>query len=450
MGKPACCWNFYYHLATFDSTLASKSFIRSQHENTLIVQFIFSRFVKIFITGQNNHCTGRTTSFCPTGVHEVYQVFLDSRQYRLGIFVTKNFFFKTGNGDFWHNFDNTKETIFDMESKLNEQALKEYSSAYANKILAEIFNDRDHITGEDILKLSKVKQVNLFVIFQLMRQWRIEAKKLESTFFDFSSKGVKKALKDFMNTLSRHIRVSHEAILPLVEKSVADSILLFLSPYNFYCNFIGNWGESRVRTKDLKELSKYIKINNKLLVSFIERLEQDKAKDIFSDDALRILNEVFEATSHTPEDIDPYVSDFSDDLPLDVNTIYGNQSPPLKPDQKVRTPTRKQNGETPILNDQLAQDSSRPTLADIHKQGKIESIKTYLSINQKFMFVNQLFDGNMDDFNKVVDFLDNCPNQAEAMDFINNNYLKKSNWKKDSAEVKEFIEVVAKKYGIVE
>ncbi len=334
-----------------------------------------------------------------------------------------------------------------MESKLNEEALKEYSNAYANKILAEVFSDRDHITGEDILRLSKVKQVNLFVIFQLMRQWRMEVKKLESPFFDFRSKGVKKALKEFMNTLSRHIQVSNEAILPLVEKSVADSILLFLSPYNFYCNFIGNWGESRVRTKDLKELSKYIKINNKLLGSFIKRLEQEGAKDIFSDDALRILNEVFEVTTHTPEDIDPYVSDFSKDLLLDVNKIYGNQSVALKPNDKVISPARKQNGESPILNDQLAQDSSRPTLADIHKKRKIESIKTYLSINQKFMFVNQLFDGNMDDFNKVVDFLDNCPNQAEAMDFINNNYLKKSNWKKDSAEVKEFIEVVAKKYG---
>jgi hypothetical protein len=63
------------------------------------------------------------------------------------------------------------------------------------------------------------------------------------------------------------------------------------------------------------------------------------------------------------------------------------------------------------------------------------------------MFINQLFDGNTDDFNQVIDFLDSCQSQAEAMDFINSNYLKKSNWVKDSIEVKEFIEVIAKKYA---
>ena len=63
------------------------------------------------------------------------------------------------------------------------------------------------------------------------------------------------------------------------------------------------------------------------------------------------------------------------------------------------------------------------------------------------MFINQLFDGSVDDFNTVVDFLDNCDSQVEAMNFINNNYLKKNNWNKDLNEVKEFIEVVAKKYA---
>jgi len=334
-----------------------------------------------------------------------------------------------------------------MESKLNEEALREYSQSYAKKILAGAFKDKDYVTGEDILNLSRVKQVNLFVIFQLMRQWRTEMKKLESPYFDYKAKKVKKSLKEFMNKISRHIQVQNKDMEPLVEKSVADSILLFLSPYDFYCNFIGNWGESRIRIKDLKELLKYIKINNNLLKSFITRLEKDEVRNIFSDDALRILDEVFEATSQTPEDIDSYVADFSKDLPLDVNNIYENPAESAKPTKKVMKPARKNDGESPILNDQLGQNSSRPTLAEIHKQRKIDSIKAHLSINQKFMFVNQLFDGNMDDFNKVVDFLDNCPNQVEAMDFINNNYLKKSSWKKDSAEVKEFIEVVAKKYG---
>lgn len=331
-----------------------------------------------------------------------------------------------------------------MESKLNEEALIDYCKAYSEKVLGDFFEKNDRASGEDILALPGVRQVNLFAIFHLMRKWEGEVSRLESPYFDFKNKEVKRALREFANVLSRHISLSRDLLSTLLELAIHDTLQLFLSPYDFYCNYISNWEYSRIKTKDLKSLSKYVKINQNLIISYVERLEKEDNKEFMKEDALKILNEVFEKTNQSPEDIDPFISQFSSIVSLDVNAIYGEEIKEAVRSEKEKPKKTEEKSKT--LNDQLSKEGVK-TIADIHEKKALESIKSNLTINQKFMFVNQLFNGNMDDFNQVVNFLDNCRNQAEAMEFINNNYLKKNSWNKDSTEVREFIEVIAKKYA---
>jgi len=333
-----------------------------------------------------------------------------------------------------------------MESKLNEGALREYSKSYAAKITKNFFDNNENADGKSILNLSSVKQVNLFIIYQLLKRWSAEINKMKSPYFNYKDKEVKNALKEYANTLSRHILVSKEDLTPVLELAVEDTLQLILSPYDFYCSHISNWGTTKIKIKDIKTLSKYVKINHNLIISFVSKLEKGEGKEILVEDALQTLNDVFGETNQTPEEIDPFIAEFSSVLTLDISSIYGeksgikNSSDPVKPVLKNEEPV-------PTLNDQLSKNEKSSTLAAIHATKRIESIKSNLTINQKFMFINQLFNGNTDDFNQVIDFLDNCPSQAEAMDFINSNYLKKSNWEKDSTEVMEFIEVIAKKYA---
>jgi hypothetical protein len=335
-----------------------------------------------------------------------------------------------------------------MESKLNIEALREYSKTYSEKVLDKFYSKNDVATGDDILQLSNVKQVNLFVIYHLLKNWQKEVNQLKSPYFDFKNKEVKKALKEFANTLSRHIAVSRDNLSQLFEAGVYETLLLTLSPYDFYCNYISDWERDRIATKDLRTFSRYVKINHDLLESFVSELEKTDEKDLDKENALRILNKVFSDTDQIPDDIDPLVSDFSSIASLDVNVIYGEKEREAesKPAPSIKKELEDKESK-PIINDQMPSKDDQTILADLHKSKKIESIKTHLTINQKFMFVNQLFDGSVDDFNQVVDFLDNCQNQAEAMDFINSNYLKKGSWNKDSNEVKEFIEVIATKYA---
>ena len=62
------------------------------------------------------------------------------------------------------------------------------------------------------------------------------------------------------------------------------------------------------------------------------------------------------------------------------------------------------------------------------------------------MFINDLFNESQEDFSKVLDFLETCESKEVAISFINNNYLKHNIWKANSPQVKEFMELLEKKF----
>ena len=98
------------------------------------------------------------------------------------------------------------------------------------------------------------------------------------------------------------------------------------------------------------------------------------------------------------------------------------------------------------LNDSFVSSSYKTvadTLKSSHNPG---TLKSMLSINQKFMFINDLFNDNQDDFNKVMDFLESCENKDAAISFINNSYLKHNIWNGNSPQVKEFLSLLDKKF----
>ena len=63
------------------------------------------------------------------------------------------------------------------------------------------------------------------------------------------------------------------------------------------------------------------------------------------------------------------------------------------------------------------------------------------------MFINDLFNDNQEDFNKVLDFLEGCETKEVAVSFINNNYLKHNIWNANAPQVKEFLRLLDKKFS---
>ena len=94
-----------------------------------------------------------------------------------------------------------------MESVINHEYINSYAEAYANRIVDRYFSENSIIDGENILTLTEIQQINLFIIKNIMVKWQAEAKKIRSPFFNYSSPEVQNALQDFMNVLSRNINI---------------------------------------------------------------------------------------------------------------------------------------------------------------------------------------------------------------------------------------------------
>ncbi len=329
-----------------------------------------------------------------------------------------------------------------MEGKINFSFIEDYSRSYSARVIDDFFERKTQITGNEILELCSPHQINLFILKEIFYRWKAETSRLKSPWFDYGDEEVKHALSKFMNVLSRHISIGKEELRPLLEGAVTEAVLLIFSPYEFYLKEFSRPGFNRLTRENLYELRKYIKVNAGLLNRFIDKFESDGIEAVFNDDAIRMFNEICEQTRETPEDFGPYVEEFSRILPLSVENIYkgpetsGEQSlydqlGPAEQKTLLDELNEETGGEKTLLADQLSADVSK-------------GIKSHITINQRFMFVNELFSGNVDEFEIALNTIENCQNQQEAIDFIRTNYIDNHIWEDESEIVSEFMDLITR------
>jgi hypothetical protein len=153
----------------------------------------------------------------------------------------------------------------------------------------------------------------------------------------------------------------------------------------------------------------------------------------------------------TPEDFDRYLQKLSKVAALDLNEIYSHRDEAEKelPNDTVGEETNNLNesfnSKKKTLLDTLGNDK-KEALIDLHIKKPVDGIRKSITINQRFMFEKDLFNGDKNEFDMVVNYLDNCSTHQEAMDFINENYKKKKNWDSEKTEVIEFYSVINKRF----
>lgn len=363
-----------------------------------------------------------------------------------------------------------------MENNLNKSGIDAYCDRFCEKLVSQHFDSNDVITGKEILELQEIRQINLFVIKYLLSEWTRETARIRSPYFNYEVPEVKTALKDFMNILSRHIAVEREHFMPLLRQATHDTLLLIFSPYDYYMHLIHNPNKHKISLKELKRMSKYVKINSNLLQGLIDKIEEQGEQKISEEQAGKLLNEVFQNTKESPADVGEYITLFSKIEPLTEAMVYGEPAP-AAPENEPEMPWVKkedalEDDEADLEEEDLEEEDDqeevqreeasvpatdealqtlndkhsgeqKQTLADIHRSRKIESIRKHIGINQRFMFINVLFDGNEDVFNDTIDHLDTCKDRDMAMVFLAGEY---PDWDQESEEVLEFFELVEKRF----
>lgn len=331
-----------------------------------------------------------------------------------------------------------------MDEKINLKAIEQYSDEFADKMLAGYFESRDSISGRDILQFSEIKQINLFIIYELFRTWKEESRKNRSPYFDYDALEVKEALGSLMNTLSNHILIKRDDFSPLLRQATYNTLLLVVDPYDFFADMIEE-GHNELIPVNFKDHLRYVKINKAPLQRLVERLEERNVSSISGNEAFALLDTILEEVNFTPEEIDDYLTVFSKTVPVTVQHFYEAQFTPEKEDTSQAIQNDQENNYQwqpvkSVVNDGLTPDP-RPTVADNFK--RINSIRESLTINQKFMFTKALFHGDFELFSKAVEELDMQDHIQGALRYIERNY---EEWDRESEEVLEFMELLEKRF----
>jgi hypothetical protein len=323
-----------------------------------------------------------------------------------------------------------------MDEKINPQAIEQYSTEYASLLANRFFEKKGKITGPEVLALCEVKQVNLFVIRELMHVWMNEVEKLRSPYFDYQAQEVKDVLTQFQNVLSNHISIAKADFLPLLQLAVAKTIRLILTPYDFYSDTLDRYGKGYLKKEVLVREVKYIKINKAPLERLVKILAERKLDLVTGNEAFGMLDYILEEVNFAPEDVDGHLSQFSLLLPVRIEKLYEQKS-------LLKTEEPKKPEQTKIFPDNISKEP-KITLAENLAKQKSFHLKDSLTINQKFMFTKILFKGDFEIFSEAVDKIDSLETLNHALAYIGENYPE---WDRESEEYEEFVEVLEKRFS---
>jgi hypothetical protein len=102
--------------------------------------------------------------------------------------------------------------------------------------------------------------------------------------------------------------------------------------------------------------------------------------------------------------------------------------------------------ETATLNDRLA-GKPAPTLADNQMDRKIESLKDSISINQRFGFINELFNGENLQYYNVIKTLDEFKDADSAKDYVLKDLSSRYDWSKKEEHVNKLLRLIERKFA---
>jgi hypothetical protein len=337
------------------------------------------------------------------------------------------------------------------ESSINYQYIQQYSREFASLVTSGYFVNKSSITGREILEITEIKQVNLLIISDLYSAWQSEIEKAKGPFFNYESREVQEALDNLRNVLSNNILIDKKIFESILAKAAEKTLLLTFSPYEFFISFINSIPGERIYLRDLKNERKYIKINFHLFDAFLRNLEERKIEHESKNKILAIFNEVCERFSDSPDDPDQIINAFSKILSFNYKKAYHEKEIISRKTAK-KVSSAEASGLVPgradkkTLLDEFVNEKT-DTLADFLKRKTVESIRKSITINQKFMFVRELFREDESLFNKVINELDNLETLEQAEKYLESNFFAGNQWDRESEPVIEFIEVLQKKFA---
>ena len=393
-----------------------------------------------------------------------------------------------------------------MNDKYSSAKCAHYGRRLAARLCDQHFNSAPAavLDGPALRDFTPLRQVNLLVIKQLLSEWQSESRRLRSAYFDFEAEPVQTALTQFMNVLSRHIQLARAAFEPLLARAIADTLGLVATPtVAFEHIFLPADDDTPIPAVALRESFRYLDLDKDFFEGFFDALP---ANGLPRPDLLERLTLYRTANYKLHQPVQRLVSELSNLLPLTTADLLEDgpvaSSPPASsPPALTVSPATVENTVTAepiaanIISPTLAAakqlaptnaslDVSLPAPAPVaavavplheklkatqsHSPGlaqtlrdstapaptitdrtapKIETLREAISINQRFSFINELFNGENLDYHAVIQHLDSLPTAAQAHAYIAEHLAQRYDWSRKEEHVGKLTKLIERKFA---
>lgn len=96
--------------------------------------------------------------------------------------------------------------------------------------------------------------------------------------------------------------------------------------------------------------------------------------------------------------------------------------------------------------EEISENVNEESVADKFQKNKITDLKEAIGINEKFYFINELFDGVMKEYNEAIEAVNKYSSQEEAFDYLNQ--LKgEHDWKEESEAFGQLRDILERKFN---
>ena len=374
-----------------------------------------------------------------------------------------------------------------MTAQINGNYLEKYAISYSELVCDQFFSSRKFITGQEIIQLTPSTQVNFFIIKRLFELWQEELGKLKgSPYFDYRDIAVHEALTQFMNVLSRRIKVERTHVEGILQDAVQDAIQVATDPLTFFQNELAKAPAGKIN-EYLKENKKYFKWNESLVIGLIDKTGIGLDLESYQQAILANFQSL-KVSMDSPKEL---LASLGDTLVFDLEEYWGQstgleeteevtvpefeaeeESPGFEPEEEVEEEVGVEEEEEliqlteesiptpqPEKSEAIASTSATGKGLDVaHLQslfasesyrgmkGILGELTDSLALNQRFMFTKELFDGNSDLLRHALKSVDESPSFEAAVELINARFVDELGWDIESEEVREFMQQVYRKF----
>lgn len=354
-----------------------------------------------------------------------------------------------------------------MPQSINTAAVESYIETLTEKLVFGHFNTHEHISGPEIQELTELDQVNVFILELLFSQWRTEAESLKSPFFNFEHEDIKSALQDFLNSLSFHIKVDRAHFQPLLKNALSNTIDLILHPYNYITQECLCLDEMVVSEAHIRNKTRYIKINKFLIEDALNKFNQ---KDqIPTEDFLNECSQIYLKRKGDFYAIEDLVRMFDYLIPEEHSQAFfmGHETPVL-PHEHNETPSIDDFVETTIDSPEPITYNKEADIAETETQFDGEPInakfsekqtslaeeladkhtvnlKDSIPFNDRYAFVNNLFDGDANEYNEALDQVQSSEANADTLSLLKDRYGAKYQWHEKEETLERLIEYLERR-----